>query len=326
VDLLRLKPELIVASISGYGQTGPCRDYMGYGPTAAPLSGLADLTGYPGEGPAEVGIAFGDPACGIAAAWGIVAALAARRRHGLGRRVDVAMWEAALAYQPDGWMPHALGQDAPGRIGNRDPRWAPHGCYRCAEDREPARDAGSWVTIACTDQADWRALCTVIDGDRADGAAHGHDGAGGVAGPTRAGVRLADDPRFADVAARRANEDALDAVIGAWTAVRRRWDVTRRLQAAGVAAFPSLSPQDLAADPHLEARGFLERLDHPEVGRRVHAGIPWRLTVGPNGVRSPAPQLGQHTDEVLRDLLGLDDEARARLRQDGVIAGPVPER
>jgi crotonobetainyl-CoA:carnitine CoA-transferase CaiB-like acyl-CoA transferase len=304
-ELLRLKPDLVVASISGYGQTGPCRAYMGYGPTAAPLSGLADLTGYPGEGPAEVGIAFGDPASGIAAAWGIVAALVARRRSGRGRRVDVAMWEAALAFQPDGWMPHALGQGPLGRIGNRDPLWAPHGCYRCADDRDPPRDAGAWVTIACTDEADWRALCEVAAAD---------------------GVDLADDARFADVAARKADEDALDAIIGGWTASRDRWQLTRRLQAAGVAAFPSLSPQDLAADPHLAARGFLEQLDHPEAGRRMHAGIPWRLAAGPNGVRAPAPLLGQHTDEVLGDVLGLGDEERDRLRADGIIGGPVRAR
>ena len=300
-DLARRNPRLIVASISGYGQTGPCKDYMGYGPTAAPLSGLADLTGYPGEGPAEVGIAFGDPACGIAAAWAIVAALVARRRHGTGRRIDVAMWEAALAFQPDGWMEHALGGSAQGRIGNRDGRWAPHGCYRCADDvggpGAGGRDAGAWVTIACPDEATWAALCTVVD------------------------PALAEDPRFADAAARKVHEDALDEIITGWTGRHDRWWITRTLQAAGVAAFPSMSPRDLAADPQLQARGFLEQLDHPEVGRRVHAGIPWRLDRGPNGVRAPAPLLGQHTDDVLGEVLGLGAEEIDRLRQDGVVGG-----
>ncbi len=294
-ELARRNPRLIVASISGYGQSGPCRNYMGYGPTAAPLSGLADLTGYPGEGPAEVGIAFGDPACGIAAAWAIVAALAIRRRTGLGRRIDVAMWEAALAFQPDGWMGHALGEAVSARTGNRDPRWAPHGCYRCADDADGPREAGAWVTIACTDDADWRALCDAV------------------------GPGLAEDPRFADLAGRRANEDALDAAIGNWTATLDRWSITRVLQDAGVAAFPSMSPRDLAADPQLQARGFLEHLDHPEVGRRVHAGIPWRLTFGPNGVRAPAPLLGQHTDEVLAEVLGLDPDELDLLHRDGVL-------
>ena len=270
---------------------------MGYGPTAAPLSGLADLTGYPGEGPAEVGIAFGDPACGIAAAWGIVAALVARGRHGLGRRIDVAMWEAALAFQPDGWMPHALGEAPPGRIGNRDLRWAPHGCYRCADDPDDPHDAGAWVSIACTDEDEWRSLCSVV------------------------GPSLADDLRFTDVDGRKASEDALDAALSAWTTRHDRWWITRELQAVGVPAFPSMSPRDLAADQHLQARGFLERHEHPEVGRRVHAGIPWLLSCGPNGVRTPAPLLGQHTNEVLTDLLGLDDAEIDELRRDGVI-GP----
>ena len=185
-------------------------------------------------------------------------------------------------------MDYAMNGRNPNRIGNRDPQMCPHGCFRCAGDDD-------WVTIACANDAEWMALCDVID------------------------PQLASDPRFASVESRRLHEDALEACIANWTTTRDRWAITRELQVVGVAAFPSMSPRDLVEDPHLESRGLLERLDHPEVGRRVHAGIPWRLTSGPNGGRSPAPQLGANPREVLRGVLGYEDERIDRLISNGVL-------
>ncbi|MPY91930.1 MAG: hypothetical protein GEV08_02365 [Acidimicrobiia bacterium] len=296
-ELHRARPDLVVASVTGYGQSGPCRDYMGYGPTAAPLSGLASLTGYPGEGPAEVGIAYGDPAAGIVAAWGVVAALAERARTGQGQRIDVSLWESTLVCQPEGWMAWAMRGEQPERRGNRHPAHAPHGCYRSrpAHDTADSEQAGAWVTIACTSEEGWQGLCTVV------------------------GPALGDDPRFATATGRKAHEDDLDRAVEAWTSERDRWETTWALQAAGVAAFPTLSPRDLATDPHLEARGFLERLRHPEVGARTHTGLPWRLTERHDRVRAPAPTLGQHTAEVLADVLGYGPEGVAELVAAGVL-------
>ena len=130
----------------------------------------------------------------------------------------------------------------------------------------------------------------------------------------------ADDPRFDGAAARKANEAALDELLAGWTAELDRWEVCRRLQAVGVAAFPSLSPMDLwSGDPQLDAIGMLERPDHPAVGQRVVPGIPWRLANGPNGLRRPAPLLGQHTEEVLVDLLGYSGAEVADLVRSGVL-------
>ena len=95
--------------------------------------------------------------------------------------------------------------------------------------------------------------------------------------------------------------------------------VTRALQAVGVAAFPCMTPQDLVEDEHLQARGLFEKLDHPQVGPRVHAGIPWRLANGPNGVRAPAPLLGADTDSVLGKLLGYSPEKIQQLRDDKIV-------
>jgi crotonobetainyl-CoA:carnitine CoA-transferase CaiB-like acyl-CoA transferase len=131
--------------------------------------------------------------------------------------------------------------------------------------------------------------------------------------------QLAGDPRFRTISDRKAREDELEQLITAWTTQHDRWEITRRLQTVGVAAFPSMSSRDLVEDAHLNGRGFFAHLPHPEVGVQTHTGIPWILTNAPNGVRSPAPLLGQHTDEVLRDVLRYTDEDIARLRAQQVL-------
>jgi len=277
-----------MASISGFGQTGPWSHYMGYGPAIVPIAGLSSLSGYPGGDPREVGISLGDPAGGITAAFAICAALESRTRTGRGQHIDVSLWESTAVLIAEGWMEHALNGRQPARMGNRDPLMSPHSCFRCAGEE-------AWVTIACANEDEWRALCSVVD------------------------PSLADDARFADAPARKANEPALEERIAAWTARLDRWEVTRSLQAVGVPAFPTLTPEDLTLDPQLAARGFLERLDHPVVGRRIHAGIPWRLASVRGGARAPAPVLGADTESVLSELLGLAPAEIQRLSDDKVL-------
>jgi crotonobetainyl-CoA:carnitine CoA-transferase CaiB-like acyl-CoA transferase len=132
-------------------------------------------------------------------------------------------------------------------------------------------------------------------------------------------AQLADDPRFRTARDRKVHEDELEQVLTAWTTQQDRWEITLKLQAVGVAAFPSMSSKDLIEDGHLNGRGFFARLPHPQVGIQTHTGIPGILTNAPNGVRSPAPLLGQHRDEVLRDALQYTDEDIARLRTQQVL-------
>jgi crotonobetainyl-CoA:carnitine CoA-transferase CaiB-like acyl-CoA transferase len=288
-DLRAANPAVIVASLTGFGQTGPYAGYTAYGPAGGAMTGLFAANGYPDGDVAETGIAVGDPGLGIAAAWSIVAALVSRRRGGGAARVDAAMVEAVAATLGELWMEHvATGADPP-RRGNHDAAWAPHNCY-------PAAGEDQWVTVACSNDAAWHRLASVVGGG------------------------LTDDERFTTGAGRKQHEDELDAAIAAWTISQDRWEVTRRLQAVGVAAFPSLSPGDLwRGDPHLAARGMLEQPDHPATGARTIPGVPWRLTNGPNGVRRPAPLIGQHTDTVLRELLGCQPADLADLRRRGLL-------
>ena len=281
------RPDVIVATISGYGNHGPYKNYIGYGPTTAPLSGLASLTGYEGGGPEEVGVALGDPAGGIVTGYMLVAALLARRRTGEGQYIDTTLWEATTACVGEGWMQWALTGRQPDRMGNRDPIMAPHNVYRCAgEDR--------WVSIACACDEEWERLAGIVG--------------------------LSGDERFIDAASRKANEDELDATLMAWTSKRDQWAITAELQAVAVSAFPSLDARQIDEDPHLAARSFIERLDHPVVGPKSHTGVPWLAHRGPCGVARPAPTVGQHTDEILGELFDMTDDEIAGLRAEGILS------
>jgi benzylsuccinate CoA-transferase BbsF subunit len=219
----------------------------------------------------------------------ICAALAARQRTGRGQHIDVSLWETVAALVPEGWMDYAMNGTQPPRRGNRDALMAPHNCFRCAGNDE-------WVTIACGTEAEWCALCEAMEQ-----------------------AQLAADPRFRTATARKANEDALEQILTAWTTTREKWEVTRALRAVGVAAFPSMTSKDLVEDAHLNARGFFVRLPHPEVGVRTHTGIPWLLTNAPTGVRTPAPLLGQDTDQVMREVLGYSAQEITRLKDEQVL-------
>jgi benzylsuccinate CoA-transferase BbsF subunit len=288
--LKQIKPDIIMISICGYGQTGPERQYMGYGPASVPLAGISSLTGYRDIGPAEVGISYGDPNAGIFGSFAALAALAYRQRTGKGVHVDLALWEALLVLMPEGLMDYAMNKSQPERDGNRDRWMAPHGCFKTKGDDD------KWVTIVCGSEAEWRALCQAIGKPE-----------------------LATDKRFANVTARKANEDALEEILTGWTKERDRWEITELLQKAGVAAYPSMSNKDLATSPHLAARGYLVQKEHPEVGKRIHAGIPWRMSGTPCEVRAAAPLRGQHTSYVLRDLLELSEAEVEKLREGKVL-------
>lgn len=288
-ELKKINPSIIMASISGYGHTGPQRNYMAYGPAIAPLTGLSSLTGYVGGPPQEVGISYGDPNAGINAAVAVCAALIARHRTGQGQYIDISLWEAVAALMPEGWMEYVMNGAQPPRQGNRDPLMAPHNCFRCAGEDE-------WVTIACGTETEWSALCQAIGQPQ-----------------------LAEDPRFRTRADRKAHEDELDQILTTWTVSCDKWAVTRTLQAVGVAAFPSMNTKDLVEDQHLNAREFFTRLPHPEIGVYTNIGIPWRLEHSSNGVKKPAPLLGQDTDQIMRDVLGYAEERIARLKGEQVL-------
>jgi benzylsuccinate CoA-transferase BbsF subunit len=295
----RIKPDIIMISLSGYGDTGPYRDYVAYGPAQVPLSGLSALTGYKGWPPMHSGFSYADPNAGAHGAFAVLAALYHRAKTGEGQYIDMSQWECAMALLPEGILDYTFNDNEPKRIGNSDPQMAPHGIYRCLD--RPEQIAGNavdqFVAIACADDIDWGRLARALE--RAE---------------------LIADPRFATLAARKQNEDELDAIIADWTSSRRADEVAKTLQAAGIAAAVVADNKYLAEeDEHLKARDYFVYLNHPEVGARQHAGMPWKMSRTECNVRSAAPTIGQHNDEVLSGLLGYNQTQIAELRAGGAL-------
>jgi len=274
-ELHKIKPDVVMISMSGYGRGGPESGYVSYGPAQVPLSGMSQLTGYAGWQPMHVGMSYGDPNAGLHAAFAVLSALFYRERTGKGQYIDMSQQESTMAVLGEGFMEYGMNGVQPPRNGNRVANMAPHGVFMSAgEDR--------WLSIACATDDEWRALCGVME--RPD---------------------LADDARFRTLGDRKANEDDLESEIMSWTLTQDPFEASERLQAAGVAASPPLMNRELAEDPHLASRNFFVEKEHPEVGVRQHAGIPWRMSETPCEVWRAAPVMGQDNDYVFGELLGL---------------------
>jgi crotonobetainyl-CoA:carnitine CoA-transferase CaiB-like acyl-CoA transferase len=250
---------------------------------------MAALTGYIDGPPLQAGFSYGDPNGGIHGTFAIMCALLHRAKTGEGQYVDLSQREACAMLLPDALMEYAMNGAQPPRNGNRDPHMAPHGVFRSQGDDR-------WVSIAVRNDDEWRTLCTIM-GKPA----------------------LASDIRFATLAARKENEDALEALVTAWTQTRSAEEATQQLQAAGIPSYPALNGRDLLANPQAEARGFFVEFEHPEVGTRRHLGVPWQMSRTPSKVRRPAPMLGEATDYVLEQIIGLKKDEVASLRAKEVL-------
>ncbi len=289
-QLRELRADLIMLSISGYGQTGSRRNLPSYGNLSTAAAGFNSVLGYQPGDARELGITWADPIAGLFGAYAIIAALIHRQRTGHGQYIDLSMLEMLLTTMPEALLEYEIGGREPQPMGNHDPWMSPHNCYKARGDDE------SWVTIAVGSEHEWRSLCQAMEQ-----------------------ASLAEDPRFATFQLRKQHEAELDQIITQWTSRHDRWEITELLQKAGVAALPTMSNQDLAEDPHLIARGFMVELDHPVVGRRRHAGVPWHMWPSVCKVRKPAPLLGADTEDILHTLLGYSNEQIARLREEKVL-------
>jgi crotonobetainyl-CoA:carnitine CoA-transferase CaiB-like acyl-CoA transferase len=285
-----VRPDLIMISISGYGQTGPYRNYVSYGGLSGSQSGFYAQNGPSTDEPRDLGVTYADPAGGTLGALAILLALVNRALTGEGQYIDLSMLEALGTVGAEGLLEVAMNGHEPRRLGNHDRRMSPHNCYKARGDAEV------WVSIAVGTDAEWRALCEAIGQPS-----------------------LADDARFRTADLRRRKEEELDRIITQWTRHRDRWEITEMLQRAGVAAFPTLSNQDLFEDPHLMERGFVVDVDHPEAGRRKHTGICWTMSGTPNRKMTRAPLLGEHTDEVMQSVFGYSPDEIERLKAEGVL-------
>ncbi|GJF04766.1 transferase [Pseudonocardia sp. D17] len=293
-DVLRRdNPSLVVVRISGYGQTGPYRDRPGFGGVAEALGGLRHLTGHPDRPPTRVGVSLGDQLAGLHAVIGALLGLRARERRPAeeGETVDVALYEAVYSIM-EGLVPeysaYGLVRE---RSGNAIPGVAPSNTYPCRD--------GDWVVIGANSDTLFRRLMIAIGRDD-----------------------LATDARLRGNAGRAAHATMLDDAIAAFTVTRRLDEMSAILDAAQVPGGPIYSAADIVADPHFRARDMLVPLDvvvEDEVETVPFPGVVPKLARRPGAIRWLGPELGEHTDEVLVELLGLAPEEIAQLRGDGVV-------
>lgn len=293
--LKKIKTDIIAVSMSGFGHTGPHKDYVSYGPTLQALSGYTLQMRHPGKEPAGWGYSYADMTGGYSGALAVLAALWHRKRTGHGQFVDLSQFEAVSSLVGPGLL-ELLNRNASSEpVGNRSQEApaAPHGVYRCrGEDR--------WCALGVFSDHEWRSLCRVMgDPDW---------------------TRRAE---FASLAARLEHHDVLDRHVEDWTRQHPVEEIMARLQAVGVTAGVVANGEDLDRDPQLRARGFWARLPVTEGGERedvVLDGPPFQLSRTPGYVAAPGPLLGEHTDDVLRRVLGFSAQQIAALKTERVIA------
>ena len=278
--------DILYCSISGFGQTGPYRDRAGFDIMAQGVTGFMRMTGHPGGRPAKVGIAINDIAAGVTAVYSVLAAEMVRQRSGQGQHIDISLVDAGLAWTV--WESGAYFGDGevPEATGTRHRRSAPYQAYRTAD---------GYVTIGANNQRLWERLVTVLD--RPD---------------------WLEDPRFHTHAARLEHVDELEREIETVTTTRTTEDWILTLEQAGVPGGPVLTYDEALADPHVQARGMVVEVEHPIIGPMRTIGTPSKFSGMDYSVRGPAPWLGQHTTEVMREA-GLDDDEIERLYADEVV-------
>lgn len=287
-ELWRINPRLVVTRVTGFGQDGPYAPRAGYGSIGEAMGGIRYTTGDPDRPPSRTGISIGDSLAATFAAIGTLVALHQRDRTGRGQVVDSAIYEAVLAMMesliPE-WQVAGYQRE---RTGSVLPNIAPSNVYPTAD--------GEAILVAANQDTVFRRLAVVMG--RPD---------------------LADDDRYATHSARGERMAELDELISEWTSGQKADELLEQLADSGVPAGRIYRAKDMLADPHFAARTSIVRVAHPDFGELAMQNVFPRLSETPGTVRHPGPDLGEHNDEVYRDLLGLADDEIARLHRAGVI-------
>jgi crotonobetainyl-CoA:carnitine CoA-transferase CaiB-like acyl-CoA transferase len=282
-ELKALKPELIYTRVSGYGQTGPYASRPGFASVCEAIGGLRHINGFPDRAPVRPNLSLGDTLAGLHAVIGVLLALVARGKQRVdGQVVDVAIYESVFnvleaivpEYDGAGVVRGPSGSTLTGIV--------PSNTYLCRDDK--------YVVIGANGDSLFKRLMRAIGQPE-----------------------MADDPRFANNAGRVEHEQEIDAAISAWTRAHSSDEVLRTLNEVSVPGGPIYSVADMFADPHFNARGLFEEVKVDDGSLRVPAILP-KLAATPGQTRSAGPKLGEHTDEVLREILQLSPERIRALR------------
>lgn len=290
-SLREVRPDVIMVSMSMMGQTGPWRDYIGYGPSLHALSGLTHLTSYDQHAPVGLGFSYADMIAGLYAALGVLGALEHRDRTGRGQYIDLSEYETACSSIASTLLYALIHEKEVLPQGNRLDHIpaAPYGCYRCAgEDR--------WSVIGVFNEDEWEALCGVL----------GHPS-------------WTKEERFLTVSNRKKHEEELNQRLEQWTLRHSPEVVVDLLQGAGIPAGVVQNAEDLAEDPHLAARGFFVDVRHPVLGDIFSDAPPIRFIGSPPIRWNAAPLLGEANRYVYRELLGMSEDEFSSYLERGII-------
>ena len=286
-----MKPDIIYLAMSMQGSQGPESSYLGYGASMVSLTGLHELSGLPGREPAGTGTNYPDHVPNPChATFALMAALRHRRRTGEGQLIDIAQIEPTIALLGPTVLDLTVNGRLQQRQGNHHDFFAPHGVYPC-------RGEDTWIAIAVRDDEGWHRLRDVLGSPD-----------------------WAKEPRWHRVEGRRQGADELDTHLARSTATWNAADLMVALQARGVPAGVVQTAADVVDhDPQLAHRGHWLTLDHPEMGPALYNAPPFRCSQTPVGLQGPAPLLGEHTREVLRELMDVGDAEYAELEAAQVL-------
>lgn len=289
----KIKPDIIYFSSQGFGGGGPHSDYPAYGPMLSSGSGLLSIWKHPDD-PYPVGSnsPLPDHMASKQCAIGIMAALDYRRRTGKGQFIDMAQTEVAATLIGESYLEYTINKRVPEPKGNRCPYAAPHGAYPCD-------GMDNWVAISVFTDEEWHSFAKAIGKPE-----------------------LEEDPKFCSLMERLKNVDDLDQIITEWTAPRDAWEIQELLQKAGVPAGVVQRAPDTMKDPQILHDKALVELDHPIVGKRLYPNVALKMSETPALPSVPSPLLGQHTDEICRDLLHISDVDIDNLKKEGVLESP----
>ena len=287
-DLKHLKPDIIMLSSCMYGQTGKLRSMPGYGVPLTAISGLTYLCGWPDRQPTGPYGSYTDylvPRFNLLA---IACALDYRRRTGEGIYLDAAQLESSVQFVAPILLDCQANSHISSRAGNRDQAGAPHSVYRC-------RGKEKWIAISVMTEVQWEAFCRAL----------GH--------PSWTAY-----PEFESFAARKENEEKLDERVTAWTSEQGAREIMEILQAHGVPAGVVNNGKDLGEDPQLRHDAYFTRLSHPEMGEIDYAPHSIGFSRSPQRIRR-SPCLGEHTEEICKEMLGLSQKTFDQLKKEGVF-------
>ena len=279
-------PSIVHVSMPGFGRDGPYSERVAFGPTVEAMSGLADFMGYGSDEPRTTAMALMDAVAAVNAAAAVVKELRRRKVSGQGALVEIPLHESAVSFCGPWLIERQLGNPVE-RLANRHPGMVPHGVYPCAGEDE-------WIAIACRDDDDWRALCSVVPGLDSE----------------------------ADIAARRCDGSGIDAMISRWTAGRDKCSAASTLQTAAVPAGPVNTTPDMLDDPQTRERGFFVPI---EPGPTPMPGNPIKMRGVSSDDWTPCPKLGADNAAVLKGWLDYSDGRIAELEGTGVIVDQPPE-